>query len=219
MFVAYVDDAQLTLGFDRSQLGWTDDGKPDPDTWYLGEQVGEPGLPDILPANADTASLLDALGVNAVDGGRAVLTAEQVRTLGIHGQHLFAALARASLEVDGPLSLEIDSDDAGRVSQIHIEDDAGTEPDVMTIAIDYDINRFDVPAYESAQPVPGWPGTGVAPIWALLGGGTNYAHIDLDDGETWDAGVMLNWPGYRLISDPCGPDYERYLEVTGASGD
>jgi len=57
-------------------------------------------------------------------------------------------------------------------------------------------------------------GVEVEPVWALLDGSVNRAHLRLHDGEPWDANVMINWPGYRLISDPCGPDYELYQQRT-----
>lgn len=402
-FVAYVDNAQLSLGFDRSLLGWSGDEDPDPDTWYLGRQLGEPGLPDILPSGADAASLFEDLGVDQ-DSGRVAMSSDQVRRVGIDGQSIFAALARVDLDTSNSLSIELDNDDADRIAQIRIEieGDHETEPDVMTIDVSYDIDHFDVPASELGQPVPGFiatptdpveqalgggsevalrlnlylgrstdvvltpentlirvgrtdifagpadfqqwqlsregaerllntvltnpvvasaaynvyypegvsleiggspaelnahpthplgdvdygpdidaliallddpswlgddivsgpdpwipdtlslialpteptpdqvswplsagirelgsPGTGllqgevivclagddVEAVWALLGSGANHRHLNVNDGESWDATFNLNWPGYRLFSDPCGPDYERYLEL------
>jgi len=47
----------------------------------------------------------------------------------------------------------------------------------------------------------------------------NYRHLAVDDGETWHASVSLNWPGYGLSSDPCGPHDERYLDVSGLTAE
>lgn len=49
-------------------------------------------------------------------------------------------------------------------------------------------------------------GDQVPPVWGLLGNGNNYRRMLLEDGDSqWRATVSLNWPGYRLLTDPCVP--------------
>lgn len=45
-------------------------------------------------------------------------------------------------------------------------------------------------------------GDQVPPVWRLQTG-VNLAYLTVDDGERWELGVNLRYPGYRLLDDPC----------------
>lgn len=156
--VAYESGGQLVRGLDGDALGWYGDGEPDPDTWYIDDDlVGDGAIPDIIGPDSSTAAVLTAIGLDPATATTVTLTADEVSEVDLDAVNLFAGLARADLAVNGAVWLEVDADPDGRLVGVRLGQESDNGTVTLHIALDYRTAAFEVPELEDGVPIPPAP--------------------------------------------------------------